>query len=351
MQNQKDKSKLTPMMQQYCVEKENYPDALLFYRLGDFYELFFDDAKLVSKELGLVLTKRADAPMCGIPWHAADMYISKLIKAGYRVALCDQLETPEEAKKRGGYKATIERRVTRIITKGTLVEQELLSEKNNNFLLSISNINNGNVAVAYADVSTGKFVIEEIKVTELLSIISKVDPSEILCQDNVLSQKEILNSLDSYKSIIRVIPSSKFMSDSSEARLAKFFGIKFIDSFGKLSKQVIEAASAIMDYIIEAYKSEQVTLSFPKLINHSDQMHLDNFTRKSLELTRSQSGEKKSTLLYNIDKTKTAQGGRMLSRWLMEPLANIDKINIRLDYVELFNNDNKLLEETNLCFS
>ena len=341
---QQDKTKLTPMLQQYCEEKENYPDALLWYRLGDFYELFFEDAEIASKELGLVLTKRNDAPMCGIPWHASEMYLTKLIKAGHRVAICEQMETPEEAKRRGGSNATIERRVTRIVTKGTLIEQELLVGKQNNFLLAISNIGkDGAMSIAYADVSTGRFIVDEIATSELSSVIEKIEPSEIICSDNLLSQKEILEKLDGYKSIIRAIPNSKFKQFSTNERLTKFYGVKFTDSFGELSKQDIEVASAIIDYVSEVYKTTDINLSFPKLINHSNHITLDNFTRKSLELTTSQFGDKKGTLLYNIDKTKTAQGGRMLARWLMEPLANIDKINERLDFVEFFVKNTELL--------
>lgn len=334
---QNDKTKLTPMLRQYCDEKENYPDALLLYRLGDFYELFFDDAKIASKELGLVLTKRNDAPMCGIPWHASEMYLTKLIKAGYRVAICEQMETPEEAKKRAGSNATIERKVTRIVTKGTLIEQELLVGKQNNFLLAISDIwSDGIVAVAYADISTGRFIVDEIPISELSSLIAKIEPSEIICNDGLLSNKKVLESLDSHKSIIRAIPNSKFTQELSEERLAKFFGMKFIDSFGNLSKRAVDVASAVIDYVSEVYQSDKVNLRFPKLVNHSEHMYLDHFTRKSLELTTSQSGDKQSTLLHNIDKTKTSQGGRMLARWLMEPLANMDKISKRLDFVEFF---------------
>ena len=194
-------------------------------------------------------------------------------------------------------------------------------------------------------------MMDEIEVNDLPSIITKIDPVEIICHDGLLSNKDILESLDSYKTIIRIIPSSKFVQTSAENRLAKFFGIKFIDSFGKLSKQVIEAASAIVDYVIEAYKSEDINLSFPKLVNHTDYMHLDNFTRKSLELTISQSGDKRSTLIYNIDRTKTSQGSRMLSRWLMEPLVDIEKINKRLDFVELFIKNKELLSSTEQKFS
>ncbi len=348
---QSDNTKLTPMLQQYCDEKKNYPDALLLYRLGDFYELFFEDAEIASKELGLVLTKRNDAPMCGIPWHASEMYLTKLIKAGYRAAICEQMETPEEARRRGGSNATIERKVTRIVTKGTLIEQELLVGKQNNFLLAISNVgNDGAMAIAYADISTGRFAIDEISSSELLSVITKIEPSEIICSDSLLSKKEILEILDSYKSIIRAIPNSKFRQNAAQGRLAKFFGIKFTDSFGELSKQAIDVASAIIDYVSEVYKTEKINLSFPKLVNHSNHITLDSFTRKSLELTVSQSGDKKGALLYNIDKNKTSQGGRLLSRWLMEPLANIDKINERLDFVEFFVNNTGLLATVSAHF-
>ena len=349
---QKDKPKLTPMLQQYCNEKKNYPDALLLYRLGDFYELFFEDAEIASKELGLVLTKRNDAPMCGIPWHASEMYLTKLIKAGYRVAICEQMETPEEAKRRGGSNATIERKVTRIITKGTLIEQELLVGKQNNFLLAMSGIgSDGAIAIAYADISTGRFVVDEIPASELSSTLAKVEPSEIICNDSLLTDKEVLEILDNYKSMIRSIPSSKFAQTAGQERLAKFFGIKFIDSFGNLSKRLIEVASAIVDYVMEVYKSEKVNLTFPKLVNHSEHVALDSFTRKSLELTTAQSGDKKSTLLYNIDRTKTSQGGRMLARWLMEPLSSVEKINKRLDFVEFFMRNTGFLSVVNMHFS
>ncbi|MDR1390945.1 MAG: DNA mismatch repair protein MutS [Holosporales bacterium] len=335
---------LTPMMEQYCSIKKQHDDALLLYRLGDFYELFYEDAKIASKELGLVLTKRLDAPMCGIPWHASEMYITKLVKNGHRVAICEQLETPEEAKKRGGPKTTVERNVTRIITGGTLVEQSMLEGKINNFLLSISNEIDESLSIAYADISTGKFILEEISLKDLLSTIAKIDPSEIICSDALLSKKEILDALGIYKSIIRSIPNSRFMRNSAAERLAKFFNVKFIDAFGKLSKQTIEAASSIVEYISDVYKSSTINLSFPKLLNHSEYMYIDNFTRKSLELIISQAGSKKGSLLYNIDKTLTAQGGRMLSRWLMEPLVSIVKINKRLDFVEFFVKNKTILE-------
>lgn len=345
-------TQLTPMMQQYCSIKERYKNYLLFYRLGDFYELFYDDAFIVSKELGLVLTKRSDVPMCGVPWHASEMYLTKLVKAGFRIAICEQLETPQEAKKRGGSKATVERNVTRIITKGTLIEQSMLSEKSNNFLLAISNLSsNNNLAIAYTDVSTGKFLVEEITDTDLLSSITKIAPSEIICSDELLSQRKFLDILSNYKFIIRSIPNSKFSKFSTSDRVNKFFGVKFLDILGNLSKQALEAITAIVEYITDVYKSVDIKLDFPKLIKSSDYMYLDSFTRKSLELTVSQSGDKKSSLLSNIDKTLTSQGSRMLSMWLMEPLINISKINKRLDFVEFFVNHREILNKLSKVLS
>ncbi len=351
MSKKNNATQLTPMMRQYCSIKEQYKDYLLFYRLGDFYELFYEDALVVSKELGLVLTKRADVPMCGVPWHASEMYLTKLVKAGFRIAICEQLETPEEAKKRGGSKATVERDVTRIITKGTLIEQSMLSEKSNNFLLAISNSSNNILAIAYTDVSTGKFLIEEISNTDLLSAISKISPSEIICSDDLLSQKEFIDILSNYKSIIRPIPNSKFSKFTVSDRITKFFGIRFLDVFGNLSQHALEAITAIVEYVSEVYKSGDIKLDFPKLIKSSDYMYLDSFTRKSLELTISQSGDKKASLLSNIDRTLTSQGSRMLFRWLMEPLTNITKINKRLDLVGFFINHKEVLNKLSEVFS
>jgi DNA mismatch repair protein MutS len=340
------------MMQQYRAVKEEYPDSLVFYRLGDFYELFGDDAVVASKELGLVLTKRQDTPMCGVPWHASEMYLMKLIRNGHTVAICEQMETPEEAKKRGGGKATVDRRVTRVVTQGTLTEQSMLAEKSNNFLLALSDEADKKLGVAYADVSTGLFFVEEVPITELPAVLSKVAPSEIVCPDCLLSRKHILDNLDRYRSIVRAIPSSRFMGSTVASRLAKFFGLQCIDAFGNLSKQCVEAASEVAEYISDVYKSPDVVcLAFPKYVGSSKHMYLDSFTRKSLELSHSNSGDKRSTLLYHIDRTATAQGARMLSRWLMEPLNDISQINTRLDYVEFFFENRSVLEQVRSTLS
>lgn len=341
--------KLTPMMQQYAEIKKEFSDCLLFFRLGDFYELFYDDAKIASKQLGLVLTKRASVPMCGIPWHASEMYITKLVKNGHRIAICEQTETPEEAKSKRGHKATIERKVVRIITRGTLLESSMLGEKSNNFLLAISD-NKCQMSVAYADISTGSFFVEEIEESELPSVLSKVSPAEIICSDGLFSKQNLLETLERYKQIIHPIPESKFKNNSIDG-LKKFFGISFVDSLGKLSSNSIIAVAAVVQYIRTVYVSQKVSLNFPKLLSVSDFMVLDSFTRKSLELEQTQCGEFKGSLLQTLDKTKTSQGGRLLRSWLRQPLTNLDRINKRLNCVSAFFERKELLENVRKILS
>ena len=328
---------VTPMMKQYKEIKGRYLDSLLFYRLGDFYELFYNDAEIVSKKLGLVLTKRANVPMCGVPWHAHEMYLTKLINMGYKIAICEQLETPEEAKKRGR-KETIRRDVTRVITNGTLIESSLISEKQSNFLLAIA-YNKEKLGIAYADISTGTFKIEDTNPSELLTILAKINPSEIICADNILTSSSFLETLSNYRSIIHPIPSSKFMTDTASKRLAKFYGIKFIDAIGEISTQCIDAASMIVEYVSDAYLDTKVCLPFPQIVNKNDYMYIDHFTRKSLEINTSLSGNKKCSLLSTIDRTMTSQSARLLADWVSNPLCNIEKIEKRLSLVEFFVNN------------
>lgn len=333
---------LTPMMAQYKKLKDSNPDCLLFYRLGDFYELFNEDAIVASKVLGLVLTHRQNAPMCGIPYHTYETYLSKLVNNGYRIAICEQTETPEEAKKRGN-KGPIERKCIRIVTSGTLVEESLLSSKFNNYLLSI--IKEGdNIGFAYADISSGMFFVETSDIKDINSIITKINPSEIICLDSLCNDIEVLNKLEQYKSILHILPNVKFNESSAIERLAKFYNIKFIESFGNFPQCVIKASAIIVDYISNMYSSTNLSLLPPKFINSSEHMNLDSFTQKSLELTYTQSGNKQGSLLSCLDCTKTAQGARMLSRWITSPLTNVNKINTRLNFVEFFFNNRKELK-------
>ena len=324
----------TPMMKQYNEIKQQYPDALLFYRLGDFYELFYEDAVVASKELGITLTQRHNTPMCGVPWHAHENYLAKLVKNGHRVAICEQLETPLEAKKQN--KKTVDRGIVRVVTQGTLVESSILNNKANNFLMSISGIASEKIGIAYADISTGSFFVEEIETKDLATCISKISPSEIICQDSALFENEILKHLEPYQAITRPLPSAKFSQDSSQKRLTDFFKIKFIDAFGDFSICSIDAAAAIVEYTTDVYISNNVNLSYPKLVKSYEHMQIDLFTRRSLELIKTQGGTRNGSFLNSIDQTQTSQGARLLERWLMHPLLNIEAINKRLDFVEFF---------------
>ncbi|MBQ9441362.1 MAG: DNA mismatch repair protein MutS [Alphaproteobacteria bacterium] len=341
---------LTPMMAQYKRLKDSNPECLLFYRLGDFYELFYEDAIVASKILGLVLTHRQDAPMCGIPYHAYETYLSKLVNSGYRIAICEQIETPEEARKRGN-KGPVERNIIRIVTSGTLVEESLLSSKSNNYLLSIIKENDC-IGFAYADVSSGMFFVETSNIQDINSIITKINPSEIICLDSLCNDIEVLNKLEQYKSILHILPNVKFNNTSAIERLTKFYNIKFIESFGHFPQCVIKAASVIVDYISNMYSSVKLSLLPPKIVNTSEHMNLDSFTQKSLELITTQTGNRQGSLLSCLDCTKTSQGARMLSRWIISPLTNLEKITKRLNFVEFFVNNKNILESVrNLLYT
>jgi DNA mismatch repair protein MutS len=337
----------TPLMRQYKEIKAEHQDSLLFFRLGDFYELFYDDAKIASEELGLVLTKRNATPMCGIPWHAHEIYLTKLINNGHKVAICEQLETPEEAKRRNNnaVNTMVRRGVTRIVTKGTLIESSLLNEKRSNFLLAISK-GKDFFGCAYADVSTGAFKMEEVINTDLIGLISRIEPSEIICPDIMLSSNDVLDIVRQYRSIIHPLQSTKLsFKDSAARRLTDFYKIMFVDAIGdNVPTHCLEAASFIIEYVTNAYAKSSVNLSFPKFINESEYVQMNHFTRRSLELHTSNNNEKKSTLLHSIDQTLTPQGARLLSDWLASPLASVEKIEKRLDYVEFFVKNNDVLE-------
>lgn len=328
-------TKLTPMEEQYFYFKKQYPDCLLFYRLGDFYELFNEDAVIASKILGLVLTHRHSMPMCGIPWHAHEMYLAKLVKLGYRIAICDQKETPEESKRRGN-KGPIARDITRIVSSGTVVEDALLNGNKNNWLLAMVQ-EKDKTALAYADISSGEFFVEELPGNDVSACITRISPAEIICSDSFCSNKQMLSILERYKNIVHILPSIKYNIKIATDRLTKFFGVSFIDSFGKYSQNVTQAIAMIIDYVSSVYKDINTTsLNVPKHVTTSDYMSLDSFTQKSLELTVTQSGESNGTLLSCLDTTSTTQGARMLARWIKAPLLDLEQINSRLNYIDFF---------------
>ena len=340
-----DYSAMTPMMVQYWGMKQEHKDYLLFYRMGDFYELFFDDAVCASKALDIALTKRGkcegqDIPMCGVPFHAYENYLSKLIRLGFKVAICEQIEDPKEAKKRGS-KAVVNRAVVRLVTAGTLTEDNLLDSKRNNFILSISRISDS-LGLSWLDVSTGEFFTQEILIEknneamQLGAIFSRLSPVEIIVSDSFLQNKEIYSLFRDYRSQLSVLPQARFNYDNSLLRIKKNFNVDTLDSFGSFSKVEVVSAGVLLDYIENTQKGKMPRIETPIKLTLGQIMEIDGATRRSLELLESISGDKSSSLLSVIDMTSTGAGARLLSSRVASPLKDVAEINNRLDLIEYF---------------
>ncbi|AIL64449.1 DNA mismatch repair protein mutS [Rickettsiales bacterium Ac37b] len=332
-------SAVTPMMQQYMSIKEAHQDCLLFYRMGDFYELFFDDAITAASVLDIALTKRGkhedyDIPMCGVPFHACDFYLHKLIKAGFKVAICEQLETPEQAKKRG-YKAIVKREVIRIITPGTILEENLLDSTISNYLASLTKIDN-QLALAWIDISTGEFSSCVTNLESLHSDLARINPKELLISEKFMSIPEIKLILQEWKVVITSYVQSFFEYSKCELKLKNFYNILTLDSFNYLSSAEISACGAIVEYITITQKSNVPKLSIPKKLSSEQFMVIDAATRRNLELTITLSGQKNGSVIDVIDKTKTTIGSRLLYQYLSFPLRNAKTITSRLEIVEFF---------------
>lgn len=326
----------TPMMAQYHALKAEYPDAILFYRMGDFYEMFFDDAIAASECLDITLTKRGktqgeEIPMCGVPYHSYEPYLAKLIRSGFKVAICEQTETPEEAKKRGGYKALVRRDVVRIVTQGTLTEDTLLSPRDNNYLASVCEVA-GSYGLAWIDVSTGEFFSQSVEKPHLGVALDRINPSELLLQDRLAGQDVFL----SRKNILTPQPSSLFDSQNGQKKLEGLYGVGTLDSFGTLTRPETAAAGALIDYVDRTQKGKLPRIARLRQITFGDAMDIDPATRKSLELTRTQNGERRGSFLDCIDNTITGAGSRLLQSHISSPLTNLDEIKRRHDRVELF---------------
>jgi len=321
----------TPMMAQYHAVKDAHPDCLLFYRMGDFYEMFFDDAVTASKILDLTLTKRGksegtDIPMCGVPFHAADNYINRLIRAGQKVAICDQIETPEQAKQRGGYKTLVRREVVRIITAGTLIDDNLLSPKINNYLAAYVEIN-GQTGIAFADVSTGEFKLQHIDNADVKSALQRINPSEIICRENK-NFSDDLNAVTSIKS------SGFFDSATGLIKLENLFGLTEDDLSKNFSRAEIAAAGALLNYVDETQKGHIPYLSHPQRIENFKTVDFDPSTFRSLELIKTQSGERQGSLIDLLDTAQTGAGSRMIASRLLSPLMDVTEIKRRHDEIE-----------------
>lgn len=338
------KQQITPMMVQYLKTKEKYKDCLLFYRMGDFYELFFDDAKIASKVLDIVLTYRGkksgeNIPMCGVPYHAYENYLVRLVKAGHKVAICEQLEKPSEAKKRGP-NAVVKRDVVRIVTAGTLTEDSLLNARRHNFLVSIAEGAEG-FGIAWADMSTGDFYTQLVPKTSVASTIARLEASEILVPD------ENINKYDAYfgeeESKKTPVDFDRYNFISAKTQLEHFFKIPDIDVIQDYSKPEIISAGVLLGYILDTQKGACPSLQLPQKVTDSLFMEIDPSTRRSLELTRALSNDKGATSLLNvIDATVTGAGGRLLSSMLSAPLMDVKAIEGRLDKIDYFIENNSV---------
>ncbi len=335
-----DLAAATPMMAQYLRIKAQYPGALLFYRMGDFFELFFDDAVAAAAVLDIALTRRgkqgdADVPMCGVPAHAYESYLAKLIRAGFRVAICDQTETPEQAKARGGYKALVTRDVVRVVTPGTLTEDTLLESRAPNYLAAVTRVR-GMDAVAWLDLSTGDFRTETIVTGNLAATLARISPREILVSERLYTQKDMEGVLALYDRAVTRQPDSLFDDENARARLLSRFGAGTVDSFGTFTQAETTAAGVLLDYAERTQKSSITHLRPPSSGRAEDLLVIDAATRRNLELCETLNGARDGSLLTTIDHTVSAMGARLLYNRLMAPLRDLATINARLDQVEYF---------------
>lgn len=342
---------VTPMMEQYIEIKAANPDSLLFYRMGDFYELFFDDAEKASQALGIVLTRRgkhqgADIPMCGVPVHAADDYLQKLIAQGFRVAVCEQIEDPAEARKRGS-KAVVRRDVIRLVTPGTITEDKLLSASESSFLMALGRVKGAGAecgyALAWIDISTGIFRVSETGQDRLLADIARVDPRELIVAEPVFHDPELKPVFDALGRTANPQPAVLFDSASAAGRIARFYGVATPDAFGSFSRAELSAISGIIAYVEKTQKAERPPLSRPEREESGETLFIDPATRANLELLRTLSGSREGSLFKAIDRTVTGAGARLLADRLMAPLTDPRKITCRLDSVSF------LRAEPQLC--
>lgn len=328
----------TPMMSQYLALKAEAADCLLFYRMGDFYELFFDDAKLASGILDIALTARGEhggerIPMCGVPAHAMDGYLARLIKAGQRVALADQIETPEEAKKRGGSKALIARAIIRVVTAGTLTEESLLDSRTANWCAAIGEAG-GETAIAAADISTGRFEILECAADAVGAALARLNAAEVIAADGSHAFEAT-----GYR------PRGEFDSNGGETRLKRLFDVATLDGFGQFGRAALSAAGGLVAYLEHTAKGTLPFLRPPRLTRSDASMAIDAATRESLELTQSQAGTRKGSLLDAVDRTVTGAGARLLGADIAAPLMDCAAIEARLDLVQRFHDEPGLRED------
>jgi DNA mismatch repair protein MutS len=334
---------MTPMMAQYFEAKRAHPGCLLFFRMGDFYELFFEDAAAASRALDLTLTKRgqhagADIPMCGVPVHSVDGYLARLIRAGFKVGICEQVEDAADAKKRGG-KSLVKRSVTRVVTAGTITEDTLLDARAANYLAALAEAS-GAMALALLDVSTGDFAIEPMEPARLPAALARHQPGEILVADKLAARADVAPHLESWRAALTPLPAARFDSENGKRRLLALYGVAALDGFGAFGRAECAAGGALVDYV-ELTQKALPRVAPPRLVSPSGVMEIDPATRRNLELERTLTGERAGSLLGLIDRTVTPTGARRLQRHLAAPVTEPAAIARRLDMVAWFAGDSR----------
>lgn len=318
----------TPIMNQYDLIKSEHKDCILLFRLGDFYEMFNEDASIAAEVLNITLTKRVqksgNIPMAGIPFHACDHYISKLVKAGYKIAICEQVENSFNKTTK-----IIDRQVVRIITAGTITDDILLDSKRNNFLISLSG--DLKISCAVFDISTSEFYVEEIEKQHLKNFFEKIEPSEILINQNWLNN---FNDYNEYKRIITFVEELNLFK--AESIILNFFNLHSKESLAQFSKENLITIAMIINYLMKTQKTEHFRINFPTKANNSDYMEIDKFSRRNLEITKTLQNTVSGSLLWLLDETKTPQGARALFQYINNPICNIDKLNDRYKKINYF---------------
>jgi DNA mismatch repair protein MutS len=335
----------SPMMAQYLEIKAAHGEYLLFYRMGDFYELFFDDAAKAAEALDIALTKRgkhqgADIPMCGVPVHAAEAYLEKLIRKGFRVAVCEQVEDPAEARKRGS-KSVVKREVVRLVTPGTLTEDSLLEARASNVLASLGRAG-ADFALASADMSAGDFKVGTVAIGDIAAELARIAPRELLAPDSLLADETLAPILKALGPALTVLPPIKFDSGNGERALKSLYRVLALDAFGQFSRAELSAAGALVGYLELTQKGKLPALKPLTQLATRAFMGIDAATRKNLELTETLSGARNGSLLATIDRTVTAAGARELANRLASPLTDAAAIAERQDAVALFAADSEL---------
>jgi DNA mismatch repair protein MutS len=332
-----DPTGATPVMAQFFEAKKKQPEALVFFRMGDFYELFFDDAKLAASALGIALTYRGkhggeDIPMCGVPVHAAEAYLAKLIRQGFRVAVCEQMESPAEAKARGS-KSIVRRDLVRVITPGTLTEDSLLDSRGANRLAAVA-LRGGRAALASVELSTGEVESLVLDKADLGAVLAALRPSELLAADRLFADEVVAAAIKGSGAVVQPMPAALAEVGASQARVERMYGVATLDGFGAFELAEVSALGLIAAHLETTQAGKLPMLRPPRRTEGADTMAIDPATRTSLEIERAQSGGREGSLLACIDRTVTAPGARRLADRLGRPLLKVEAIRARLDAVE-----------------